>query len=87
MAVEERHPDAKDPQALLAALEVAKPMDKGLFMKQAYGRDAWHYPDLRSPAKKDLPLDGVYKFDVKLLESLGETLRWGSLFEAIRQLA
>eukprot|EP00969_Alexandrium_andersonii_P214580 9476890-Alexandrium_andersonii.AAC.1 len=56
-------------------------------MKQAYGRDAWNFPELhRNAEKRDEPLDGVYTFDVGLLDLLGPPLRWGSLFEAIRNL-
>eukprot|EP00969_Alexandrium_andersonii_P301584 13332037-Alexandrium_andersonii.AAC.1 len=53
-------------------------MDKGLFMQQAHGRGAWYYSELhRDPVKRDLPLDGVYKFDLDLLNSLGAPMRWG----------
>eukprot|EP00969_Alexandrium_andersonii_P297382 13143047-Alexandrium_andersonii.AAC.1 len=56
-------------------------------MKQAYGRDAWNYPELhKNPLKRNEPLDGVYTFDVGLLDLLGEPFRWGSLFVAIQKL-
>ena len=87
LAVQERHPDAKTPQALLEELDVARPLDKGRFMRQAYGRGAWKFPEHHTGPNREKPLDGTYKFDVSLLESLGEPLRWGSLFEAIRQCA
>eukprot|EP00969_Alexandrium_andersonii_P203873 9008154-Alexandrium_andersonii.AAC.1 len=83
MAVEERHPDAKSPEALLAELDVARPLDKGEFMCQAYGRDAWNPP---VPVRSNEPIDGVYKFSVPLMESLGDPMNWGSLFKAIQQV-
>ena len=57
-------------------------------MKQAYGRDAWKFPELhRDPVKREEPLEGVYRFDTDLLDTLGEPFRWGSLFSAIQRLA
>eukprot|EP00969_Alexandrium_andersonii_P261763 11572345-Alexandrium_andersonii.AAC.1 len=67
MAVEERYKDAKTPQQLLDSLEVAHPLGKGRFMRQAYGRDVWN---TKIPVKPNDVLDGVYKFSVPLMESL-----------------
>eukprot|EP00969_Alexandrium_andersonii_P285312 12612512-Alexandrium_andersonii.AAC.1 len=39
MAGEECHKDSKNPQQLIDLLDAARPLDKGRFMCQAYGRD------------------------------------------------
>eukprot|EP00969_Alexandrium_andersonii_P192104 8485252-Alexandrium_andersonii.AAC.1 len=58
---------SKTPQLLIDLLDVARPLDKDEFTRQAYGRDVQYSA---FPVKPEAALDGVFKFSAPLMKSL-----------------